>query len=82
MDSTTLAARVWRNRLEYYSKIYLDQECGNAGTTPLIPFGLTMLGPVIIGFGNDEQKDWVLKGILSGDGGAKDIPSQEQDQFS
>ena len=44
-----------------------DQECANAGTTPLIPFGLTMLGPVIIGFGNDEQKDWVLKGILSGD---------------
>ena len=26
-----------------------DQECANAGTTPLIPFGLTMLGPVIIG---------------------------------
>ncbi len=25
-----------------------DQECANAGTTPLIPFGLTMLGPVII----------------------------------
>ena len=44
-----------------------DQECANAGTTPLIPFGLTMLGPVIIGFGNDNQKDWVLKGILSGE---------------
>jgi len=44
-----------------------DQECANAGTTPLIPFGLTMLGPVIIAFGNDHQKDWVLKGILSGD---------------
>ena len=44
-----------------------DQECANAGTTPLIPFGLTMLGPVIIAFGNDYQKDWVLKGILSGD---------------
>ena len=43
-----------------------DQECANAGTTPLIPFGLTMLGPVIIGFGNEDQKDWVLKGILSG----------------
>ena len=43
-----------------------DQECANAGTTPLIPFGLTMLGPVIVEFGTDEQKDWVLKGILSG----------------
>ena len=44
-----------------------DQECANAGTTPLIPFGLTMLGPVIIAYGNDHQKDWVLKGILSGE---------------
>ena len=44
-----------------------DQECATAGTTPLIPFGLTMLGPVIMSFGNDDQKDWVLKGILSGD---------------
>jgi alkylation response protein AidB-like acyl-CoA dehydrogenase len=25
-----------------------------------------MLGPVIVEFGTDEQKDWVLKGILSG----------------
>ena len=44
-----------------------DQECANAGTTPLIPFGLTMLGPVIIAYGNEHQKDWVLKGILSGE---------------
>ena len=26
-----------------------------------------MLGPVIIAYGNDQQKDWVLKGILSGE---------------
>ena len=57
-----------------------DQECANAGTTPLIPFGLTMLGPVIIAFGNDHQKDWVLKGICQAmTGGAKVILNQVQD---
>ena len=37
-----------------------DQECANAGTTPLIPFGLTMLGPVIVEFGTWWGQNIVL----------------------
>ena len=37
------------------------------GTIPPLPFGVQMLGPVIYTFGNQEQKDWVLPGILSGE---------------
>ena len=38
-----------------------------AGTIAPLPFGVAMLGPVIYTFGNQEQKDWVLPGILSGE---------------
>ena len=33
-----------------------EEECGFAGTPPLIPFGLSMCGPVILRFGTPEQK--------------------------
>src|SRR5262249_30601659 len=35
--------------------------------TPLLPFGLSMVGPVIFTFGNEEQKKKYLPRILSGE---------------
>ena len=44
-----------------------NEENARAETTPLLPFGLSMVGPVIYTFGNEEQKKRFLPGILSGD---------------
>lgn len=44
-----------------------NEENARAETMPLLPFGLTMVGPVIYTFGNEEQKKRFLPGILSGD---------------
>ena len=44
-----------------------NEENARAETTPLLPFGLAMVGPVIYTFGNEEQKKRFLPGILSGD---------------
>ena len=44
-----------------------EEECGFAGTPPLIPFGLSMCGPVILRFGTPEQKKRFLPGIYNGD---------------
>ena len=37
-----------------------EEECGYAGTPPLIPFGLSMCGPVLLRFGTEEQKKHYL----------------------
>jgi alkylation response protein AidB-like acyl-CoA dehydrogenase len=44
-----------------------EQETSRAGTLPPLPFGVTMVGPVIYTFGNDAQKKRFLPRILSGD---------------
>ena len=44
-----------------------EQETSRAGTLPPLPFGITMVGPVIYTFGGDEQKKKFLPRILSGD---------------
>ena len=44
-----------------------EDECAEAGAPPVIPFGVTMCGPVIIRFGNDWQKQFFLPKILSGE---------------
>ncbi|MGB6084988.1 acyl-CoA dehydrogenase family protein [Parvibaculum sp.] len=44
-----------------------NEENARAETTPLLPFGLAMVGPVIYTFGNEEQKKRFLPRILSGD---------------
>ncbi len=44
-----------------------EEECGYAGTPPLIPFGLSMCGPVLHRFGTPEQKKRFLPGIYNGD---------------
>jgi len=42
-----------------------DEECAEAGAPRIIPFGVNMVGPVIIAFGSDRQKRHYLPRILS-----------------
>ncbi|WP_158971697.1 acyl-CoA dehydrogenase family protein [Chachezhania sediminis] len=44
-----------------------EEECAFANTPRVLPFGLAMLGPVLQAFGNQEQKDYYLPRILSGE---------------
>jgi hypothetical protein len=44
-----------------------EEECGFAGTPPLIPFGLSMCGPVLLRFGTEAQKKRFLPDIYNGD---------------
>jgi acyl-CoA dehydrogenase len=48
-------------------KYIFSKECYHAGAPMLIPLGLLMLAPVIMAFGNDEQKAEYLPKILSGE---------------
>jgi alkylation response protein AidB-like acyl-CoA dehydrogenase len=43
-----------------------EEECGYAGTPPLVPFGLAMCGPVLIRFGSEAQKRHFLPRIYDG----------------
>ena len=42
-----------------------DEECARAGTPPILPFGINMVAPVIMAFGNEAQKAYFLPRILS-----------------
>jgi alkylation response protein AidB-like acyl-CoA dehydrogenase len=42
-----------------------DEECARAGTPQILPFGVNMVAPVIMAFGNQAQKDYYLPRILS-----------------
>ena len=44
-----------------------EEELGYVGSPPLIPFGLTMCGPVLLRFGTEEQKKRFLPRIYNGD---------------
>ena len=44
-----------------------EEECGYAGTPPLISFGLAMCGPVLHKFGSDAQKKRFLPRIYDGE---------------
>ena len=44
-----------------------EEESGYAGAPPLLPFGLSMCGPVLLKFGSDEQKRRFLPRIYGGD---------------
>ena len=48
-------------------KHIFEEECAAAGAPPVIAFGVTMVAPVIIAFGNQEQKDYYLPRILRSD---------------
>ena len=48
-------------------RFIFSEELELSGAPVLSPFGVGMVGPLIIQFGNDEQKQRFLPGILSGD---------------
>jgi alkylation response protein AidB-like acyl-CoA dehydrogenase len=48
-------------------RFIFNQEAANAETPTTLPFGLSMVGPVIFTYGNDEQKKKYLPRILSGE---------------
>lgn len=48
-------------------KFIFDHESSLAGGPRIVPFGLNMLGPVLIKFGNEIQKKYWLPRILNGD---------------
>ena len=48
-------------------QIIFEEECALAGAPRQLDFGLRMVAPVIMTFGNDEQKERFLPGILSGE---------------
>ena len=43
-----------------------EEECAMANAPRIVPFGLNMLGPVLIKFGSEEQKQEILPRILDG----------------
>lgn len=47
-------------------KHIFDEECCRAHAPRIIPFGLSMLGPVLLHFGTDAQKAEILPRILDG----------------
>jgi alkylation response protein AidB-like acyl-CoA dehydrogenase len=44
-----------------------EEECAAAGTPTILPFGINMVGPVIMAFGNEAQKRYYLPRILNCD---------------
>jgi alkylation response protein AidB-like acyl-CoA dehydrogenase len=48
-------------------KHIFEEEMVAAGAPRILPFGVNMLGPVIVKFGTDAQKDYYLPRILSGE---------------
>lgn len=48
-------------------KFIFENECALAGAPRIVPFGVNMLGPVLIKYGNEEQKKYWLPRILNGD---------------
>jgi alkylation response protein AidB-like acyl-CoA dehydrogenase len=44
-----------------------EEECATAGAPMLLPFGLRMVAPVIMAFGNKAQQEYFLPRILSGE---------------
>lgn len=48
-------------------KFIFENECALAHAPRIVPFGLSMLGPVLIKYGNEVQKRYWLPRILNGD---------------
>ncbi|GAA4326669.1 acyl-CoA dehydrogenase family protein [Pigmentiphaga soli] len=48
-------------------KFIFEHECALAGAPRIVPFGVNMLGPVLIKYGSQAQKDYWLPRILNGD---------------
>lgn len=48
-------------------KYIFDLECGLAYAPRVVPFGFSMLGPVLLKYGSEAQKSYYMPRILSGD---------------
>ncbi len=48
-------------------KFIFENECALAGAPRIVPFGLSMLGPVLIKYGNEAQQNYWLPRILNGE---------------
>ncbi|GAA6140348.1 acyl-CoA dehydrogenase family protein [Hydrogenophaga sp. 5NK40-0174] len=48
-------------------KFIFENECALAGAPRIVPFGLSMLGPVLIKYGNEAQQKYWLPRILNGE---------------
>ena len=48
-------------------KFIFENECAIAGAPRIVPFGVNMLGPVLIKYGSQAQKDYWLPRILKGE---------------
>lgn len=48
-------------------RMIFEEECCLAHAPRLVPFGLTMLGPVLMAFGSEAQKERFLPKILNGE---------------
>lgn len=48
-------------------RLAFDDECAIAGAPETVPFGLRMVAPVLMKYGSQEQKDYYLPRILSGE---------------
>ena len=52
-------------KIIFVQRYIFDEECGAAAAPSALPFGVTMVAPVIIKFGTDKQKEKYLPRILS-----------------
>ena len=48
-------------------KYIFDEELGTSGAPRLVTFGINMCGPVLMGFGTEEQRERFLPPMLSGE---------------
>ena len=48
-------------------KYIFSSECAKAGAPNLIPMGLALIGPLLLGRGTKEQKDYYIPRIISGE---------------
>lgn len=48
-------------------RFIFETECARAGTPAMSPMGVRMVGPLLIRYGSQEQKDFYLPRILSGE---------------
>ncbi|SFE95442.1 acyl-CoA dehydrogenase family protein [Paracidovorax wautersii] len=48
-------------------KFIFENECALAGAPRIVPFGVNMLGPVLIKYGSEAQKQYWLPRILNGE---------------
>jgi alkylation response protein AidB-like acyl-CoA dehydrogenase len=67
LDRALLAEGVGRHDWTVVQRYIFEEECGYAGTPPLIPFGLTMCASVLLKFGTPAQKQHFLPRIYNGD---------------